>query len=178
MHQRNSFDQMAVWDGALADLDVPSRVIPTLVARGDEVLFVGASPTSEAAVHRLRLAEGALAEVSVVSPARDLGLDPAWFSVPEPMQFASGERTSHALYYPPTSVVAQGPDDSLPPLLVTIHGGPTGAALPVLSLGVQYWTSRGFGVVDVEDCAAAAQYLTPTPPSTGPPPTCPRPRAG
>jgi hypothetical protein len=62
----------------------------------------------------------------------------------------SGEaRRAHAQFYPPASVDSHGPDGELPPLLLQIHGGPTSAATPVLSVGVQYWTSRGFAVVDV-----------------------------
>ena len=58
--------------------------------------------------------------------------------------------TAHALFYPPANPERTGPAGELPPLLVMIHGGPTAAAPPVLSLGVQYWTSRGFAVVDVD----------------------------
>jgi dipeptidyl aminopeptidase/acylaminoacyl peptidase len=125
------------------------------------------------------------AEVTVVRPARDLGLDPALLARPEPIDFAtSGSRTAHALFYPPTNPACVGPDDERPPLLVLIHGGPTAAARPQLNLGLQYWTSRGFavvdvnyggsvgygrpfrdqlrgrwGVVDVDDCVAAARHL-------------------
>src|SRR5262249_40947157 len=52
-------------------------------------------------------------------------------------------------YYPPTNPTATAPDDERPPLLVLIHGGPTAAARPMLQIGTQYWTSRGFAVVDV-----------------------------
>lgn len=181
---RNGFDQLAWWDGELHDLDVPCSVITAVVVRGDDVYLVGASPSTEAELHRVRVADGTVAEHEVVRPARDLGLDPAWFSVPEPLDFASGTRTSHALYYAPTSREHQASDGERPPLLVKIHGGPTAAALPWLDLGIQYWTSRGFGVVDVnyggstgygrayrqllqgqwgvvdvEDCVAAARHL-------------------
>jgi dipeptidyl aminopeptidase/acylaminoacyl peptidase len=81
----------------------------------------------------------------------------------------------------------RAPDGELPPLVVAIHGGPTSAARPLFSASVQYWTSRGFGLVDVnyrgstgygrtyrhaldgqwgdadvEDCVAAARYLADT----------------
>src|SRR4029450_10696106 len=79
--------------------------------------------------------------------------DPAWFSAPEAIDFpTSGGRTAHALFYPPTNPDAAGPGaghGDRPPLLVFIHGGPTAAARPMLQLGIQYWTSRGFAVVDV-----------------------------
>lgn len=59
-------------------------------------------------------------------------------------------RTAHAWYYAPTNAGYRGPNDgSLPPLIVTIHGGPTSVSKPTLSLARQYWTSRGFALVDV-----------------------------
>jgi dipeptidyl aminopeptidase/acylaminoacyl peptidase len=123
--------------------------------------------------------------VDVVVPPRDLGLDPAWFSVPEPIEFpTAGGVTAFALHYPPTNPRAHAPDGERPPLLVMIHGGPTAAARPMLQLSRQYWTSRGFavvdvnyrgstgygreyrdllrgawGVADVEDCAAVCEFL-------------------
>jgi dipeptidyl aminopeptidase/acylaminoacyl peptidase len=74
--------------------------------------------------------------------------------VPEHITFdsvdgAGAPRRAHAQFYPPASIDSHGPEGELPPLLVQIHGGPTAAATPVLSVGVQYWTSRGFAVVDV-----------------------------
>ena len=69
---------------------------------------------------------------------------------PESIDFPSaGGRTAHALYYPPTNPDHVGPDGEKPPLLVDIHGGPTAAARSQFQLGVQFWTSRGFAVVDV-----------------------------
>jgi len=77
-----------------------------------------------------------------------------------------------------------GAPGTRPPLLVFGHGGPPGATSPELELKLQFWTSRGFavldvnyrgstgygrayrdrlaggwGIVDVEDCVAGAQYL-------------------
>ncbi|HYZ97721.1 MAG TPA: prolyl oligopeptidase family serine peptidase, partial [Acidimicrobiales bacterium] len=87
-------------------------------------------------------------------------------------------------FYPPANPEAAPPEGERPPLLVLIHGGPTSAARPMLQLGTQYWTSRGFavvdvnyggstgygraymrqlddrwGVVDLDDCVAAARWL-------------------
>ncbi|KAJ2728526.1 Esterase lipase thioesterase active site [Coemansia sp. D1744] len=96
----------------------------------------------------------------------------------------SKDANAYAYYYPPTNKDYQGPDNELPPLLVLSHGGPTSAASSVLQSKIQYWTSRGiavadvnyggstgygreyrerlyphFGEVDVQDCCAAALYL-------------------
>lgn len=122
---------------------------------------------------------------AVLRPGRDLPLGPDDIARPEPISFPSADgRTAHALLYRPTSATSIGPDDERPPLVVMIHGGPTAAARPLLALSTQVWTTRGFavvdvdyggstgygrpyrrlldgawGVVDVEDCIAAARHL-------------------
>jgi len=180
--------------GSVTRLDLPYTSFGGVSARGDEIVVVAASATAEPAVVRLTLVPGGTALAAapeILRPPRDLGLDPAWFSVPEPISFPTspldGEsRTAHALYYPPTNPEAVVPPASVerPPLLVLIHGGPTAAARPMLQIGTQYWTSRGFavvdvnyggsigygrayrdqlrgnwGVVDLDDCEAAARWL-------------------
>jgi dipeptidyl aminopeptidase/acylaminoacyl peptidase len=147
------FDALAVRapDGTVSELDTGFSAIRSVRADGpDSVVCVAGSPTAEPGVHRV----GVNGTVTTLRPPRDLRLDPATISVPEPMTFpsidgAGAPRTAHALYYPPAGA-RTGPDDELPPLLVVIHGGPTGNATPVLAVGLQYWTSRGFGVVDVD----------------------------
>ena len=101
-------------------------------------------------------------------------------SVAQPLWFEGHQQQrTHAWYYPPI-----GAGDGPAPLLVKSHSGPTAMARRGLSLAIQYWTSRGWGVVDVNyggstgfgrayrerlnqgwgvvdvaDCAAAAQAL-------------------
>ncbi|MBI4887507.1 MAG: S9 family peptidase, partial [Acidobacteria bacterium] len=92
--------------------------------------------------------------------------------------------TAHAFYYPPRNRHVAAPAGEAPPLIAIIHGGPTAAAHATLDLQIQYWTSRGFalvdvnyrgssgygrayrdrlngewGVVDVDDVIGAARYL-------------------
>jgi dipeptidyl aminopeptidase/acylaminoacyl peptidase len=144
----NGYDGLAVAapDGTVTDLDVPFSAIAALRAAGPaEVAVVAGSPTEEPSVHLVSVDAG----VRTVRAPRELGFDPAYVSVPEAISFPSGDRTAHALFYPPANRDFAGPDGTRPPLIVMIHGGPTASAVPVLSLGVQYWTSRGFGVVDV-----------------------------
>jgi dipeptidyl aminopeptidase/acylaminoacyl peptidase len=139
-------------DGTLVDLEVPFSVIAAVRAAGsDAVVVVAGSPTAEPGVHRVDVATST---VETLRPPRDLGLEPAQISVPEHIAFdsvdgAGARRRAYAQFYPPASADFRGPEGELPPLLVVIHGGPTGSAVPVMSLGVQYWTSRGFAVVDV-----------------------------
>jgi dipeptidyl aminopeptidase/acylaminoacyl peptidase len=181
-------------DGRVVELDVPYTSFGSIKAEGDRVVFVGASAVSEPAVVTVTVdVAGAVTASEILRAPRDLGLDRQWFSRPESISFpTSGGRTAHALFYPPTNPTFSpptnpgGPPDpgELPPLLVLIHGGPTGAARSMLQLGTQYWTSRGFavvdvnyggstgygrayrnqlrgqwGVVDVDDCVAAARWL-------------------
>ncbi|HET9438249.1 MAG TPA: prolyl oligopeptidase family serine peptidase, partial [Gaiellaceae bacterium] len=77
-------------------------------------------------------------------------VDTSYFSVPEAVEFPTeGGLAAHALYYAPASPDYEAPAGERPPLIVKSHGGPTGNATAVFDLETQYWTSRGFGVVDV-----------------------------
>ncbi|MEO6571062.1 MAG: prolyl oligopeptidase family serine peptidase [Ilumatobacteraceae bacterium] len=123
--------------------------------------------------------------MTVVTGGRHLDLAPDDISRPVPISYpTAGGAIAHGWFYAPSNAAVTGPDDERPPLVTMIHGGPTSRALPWFSLARQYWTSRGFavvdvdhrgstgfgttfrdlldgnwGVVDVEDCAAAATWL-------------------
>ncbi len=131
----------------LRRLDVPFTVVGSLQAWGDGVAAIAASPREEAAVVTVDVASGA---VTTLRRSREGGLDAAWISEPRHVSFpTTGGATAHALYYPPVNPDAEGPAHERPPVVVTIHGGPTSAAQPALSLATQFWTTRGIGVVDV-----------------------------
>ncbi len=124
-------------------------------------------------------------EVETLRASSGPELDPSYVSEAEPIAFpTAGGQTAHAYYYPPNNPGFAAPAGELPPLLTFIHGGPTGATGPGFSLAVQFWTTRGFAVVDVnyrgstgfgtayrrllngnwgvadrEDCEAAAGFL-------------------
>jgi dipeptidyl aminopeptidase/acylaminoacyl peptidase len=126
-----------------------------------------------------------LAPSGILRRSSSIVLDPAVIAGPEPITFLSaGERLAHALYYAPTNPGFAGPDGERPPLVVRSHGGPTANASSALSLDTQLLTSRGiavvdvdyggstgygrdyrrlldggWGVVDVDDCVAAALFL-------------------
>ena len=127
----------------------------------------------------------ALTDAEVLRPGSGVTLPTPWVSVPRKITFpTAGGAQAHAWVHLPTNPDAQRAPGSAPPLLVGVHGGPTGQASAEYSLKVQYWTSRGFavanvdyrgstgygrafrqllhgqwGVVDVEDAAAAARHL-------------------
>jgi dipeptidyl aminopeptidase/acylaminoacyl peptidase len=189
--QRDGYDGLAVRhpDGRLAELELPFAGYATVRAAGpDRVVVVAGSPSEEPQVAHIELATPTPA-LAALRPPRDLGLEPGYLTGPEHVSFPSvgpdgAPRTAHALFYPPANPNHRVPDGELPPLLVVIHGGPTGAASPVLQVGLRYWTSRGFavadvnyagstgygrayreqllgnwGVLDVADCVAAARWL-------------------
>jgi dipeptidyl aminopeptidase/acylaminoacyl peptidase len=146
------------------------------------VVFRGSSPTEPACIVRLDPSTG---DHEVLRQSGTLELDPGYLSVPEPVEFPTENgRTAYAFFYAPKNRDYAAPEDELPPLLVMSHGGPTSATSNSLDLEVQYWTSRGiavldvnyggstgygreyrrrldgaWGVVDVEDCANGAKYL-------------------
>jgi dipeptidyl aminopeptidase/acylaminoacyl peptidase len=101
---------------------------------------------------QIDLDDGSFATVHQPS-ARPVSAD--WIAAPQAIEFPTkagsdgAPRTSHAWFYPPTNPSATGAPGKLPPLIVTIHGGPTSASKPILNLSRQYWTSRGFALVDV-----------------------------
>jgi dipeptidyl aminopeptidase/acylaminoacyl peptidase len=178
-------DRLAVLagDGRVAPVPSPFTAVDNLAAGpGGGVLVVAAGPGSPTTVAEVDPGTGRL---SIHRPPDDVGVDPAWFSRGEPVEFASaGGRRAHAFVYRPTAPGIAGPPGERPPLIVIGHGGPTSHTRPALSLKVQYWTTRGFavvdvnyggstgygrpyrrlldgawGVVDVEDCIAAARHL-------------------
>lgn len=184
---RDGFDELVVLDGDQEPrrLDLPYAVFDQLRAHpslGSRFACVVAGPAHEPAVVLIDADDGS---VQRCSRPRDLGVDPAYWSMPEPVRFpTTGGREAHALVYPPTNPAAQADPGDRPPLLVMIHGGPTAMTTPALRLGIQYWTSRGFtvadvnyggstgfgrayrdrlkgnwGVVDLDDCVACAQHL-------------------
>jgi dipeptidyl aminopeptidase/acylaminoacyl peptidase len=150
-------------------------------ATGD-VVFRGSSSADTACIVRLDVSTG---HHEVLRRAGDLGIDPGFLSVPEPIEFPTENgQTAYGFFYSPKNEDYVAPEGDLPPLLVMSHGGPTGATSTALDPEVQYWTSRGiavldvnyggstgygreyrrrldgaWGVVDVEDCENGALYL-------------------
>ena len=146
------------------------------------VVFIGGCPTETTAVIKLDLETG---RSEILRKTGDLEIDPDYLSVPEAIAFpTTNDLTAYAWYYPPQNKDYTAPEGELPPVLVKSHGGPTAAASVNLNLRIQYWTSRGFGyldvnyggsigygreyrqrldgqwgIVDVDDCVNAAQYL-------------------
>ena len=166
----------------LAGLPFTSVASLAVVGAGSSVVAIAASPVRGPAVVRIDVADGS---VEVLRASRETAVDEEYLSVPEAVEFPTeGGRTAHAFFYPPRNADFVAPEGERPPLIVMSHGGPTGATDPVLDLGQQFWTSRGFavvdvnyggstgygrayrdrlqgawGIVDVDDCVNAARWL-------------------
>jgi dipeptidyl aminopeptidase/acylaminoacyl peptidase len=166
----------------LRPIDCPYTDLSSLRCEGDQLVFLGGSPTKMPAVVRCDLTQETF---EVLRRSSEVSLDSGYLSVPESIEFPTDTgRTAFAFFYRPASKDFTAPPKERPPLLVISHGGPTGATSPMLRLSIQFWTSRGIGVVDVnyggstgygrdyrerlkgtwgivdmEDCVNAARYL-------------------
>jgi dipeptidyl aminopeptidase/acylaminoacyl peptidase len=150
--------RLGVWHpGAAHFVTIPAPLTEIAQLRADDdgrsVLAVAGSASEPPAVVRIGFpapgAEGGT-PIEVVRTSRKRGVDESYLSLPEPVEFPTeGGLTAHGLFYPPRNADARGPEGERPPLIVSIHGGPTGMARTALNYGIQFWTSRGFAVVDV-----------------------------
>ena len=110
--------------------------------------MVADGPTTPTAIVRVDLRTGAMERVH---EARPQPVDAAYLSRPRFVEFPTEDgRTAFAFYYPPTNPAAVAPEGELPPLMVISHGGPTSNGDQRLAMDVQFFTSRGFAVVDVD----------------------------
>jgi len=116
--------------------------------QGRLYMVAGAAPLANQIVGIERY--GANSKLTSVYAPSTLDLDSADIAQPEPLFFPSGNGEQvHAFFYPPTNAQYQGADNELPPVIALCHGGPTGATDSGLNLKIQYWTNRGFAIVDI-----------------------------
>jgi dipeptidyl aminopeptidase/acylaminoacyl peptidase len=133
--------------GTQTQFHLPYTYISGVDVVGDRAYTTAGSPTESDSIVEIDLSTGRSHVVRRSSPVTP---DPDFTSIPEAIEFPTeGGKTAHAFYYPPTNRDFRGPDGEAPPLLVLIHGGPTSATVALFRLATQYWTSRGFGVCDV-----------------------------
>jgi len=168
--------------GTLMNLPTNLEPLEWLTTTPTHAVYIAASPDTPPAVVRTNLDTGG---TEMLRSSATLPLEQEYISVPDAIEFPTGGGlTAHAFYYPPTNGgFAAAPADR-PPLVVISHGGPTTQTKAALDLQVQYWTTRGFavvdlnyggssgfgrayrqrlngnwGIVDVEDSINAAKYL-------------------
>jgi dipeptidyl aminopeptidase/acylaminoacyl peptidase len=168
--------------GDLKPFSLPYTSIASVHVTAERAVFTGASATIPASIVQLDLASE---RAEVQARASGSTVDSGYFSVAESIEFPSENGlTAFAFYYAPRNPDFTAPDGELPPLLVKSHGGPTAATSSSFDLTIQYWTSRGFavldvnyggstgygrayrerlkgrwGIIDVDDCVNGAQYL-------------------
>lgn len=169
--------------GGLEAMDRPwTAFVPAQLVRcGEGLAYISGGPVDPPSVRTFDPAKGV---EETVRESADLPLEAEGISLPEPMAFDSGGEESYALFYPPCHPEISAPPTELPPLITVVHGGPTAITECQLKPAVQFWTSRGFAVVevnyagstgfgrayrerlreawglaDVADCCAAARHL-------------------
>jgi dipeptidyl aminopeptidase/acylaminoacyl peptidase len=181
-HGVSTLGSLDVHSGKLTPIDCPYTDIQYLRASNGKAVFRGGSPTDVASIVKLDLNTG---QFEILRRSNELETYPQYFSVPRAIEFPTeGGLIAHGFFYPPQNPDYRAPENEKPPLIVKSHGGPTAAASTALSLSIQYWTSRGFavldvnyggstgygrqyrerlnkkwGIVDVDDCVNGARYL-------------------
>jgi dipeptidyl aminopeptidase/acylaminoacyl peptidase len=131
-------------------LDVPWTDFSSIRATKDRVVFRAGSSTAPAGISVLNLDSGRTEILKRSTSVADDAEVAKHFSNAEPVEFPTGQdRTAFGLYYPAFNPGYEAPAGDRPPLLVKCHGGPTSAASSTLNLGIQFWTSRGIAVLDV-----------------------------
>ncbi len=168
--------------GTLSPIETPYSTIRQVRAIAGQVVFIGGSPSKPLSIIQLDLNASS---IEVLRRSSKITADSAYLSLPQPIEFPTEHGlTAYAFFYPPQNRDYVAPPGERPPLLVMSHGGPTSASTSTLDLEIQYWTSRGiavlevnyggstgygrayrqrldgqWGIVDVDDCVNGARYL-------------------
>jgi dipeptidyl aminopeptidase/acylaminoacyl peptidase len=156
---------------------------PSMRSNGEGTAwFFAGAPDVAPTLCSFDLTTGVTVKVLELGP---LEIKKSYVAEPEQIKFQNRRGSdSYAFFYSPTNPMYSSPHGELPPLIVMSHGGPTSSARPHLDLETQFWTSRGYavvdvdysgsvgygrayrerlneqmGIVDVEDCVDAALYL-------------------
>ena len=184
-----AYTQKGKW--RLADINLTTdefKVIATpytdiayLRATPGLAVFVGGAATEPTSIVRLDLTTHS---PDILRRSSQVDIDAGFISAPQTVEFSTAQgQTAHAFFYAPQNNNYQAPDQDRAPLVVISHGGPTASATQSLNLAIQYWTSRGmavldvnyggstgygrtyrqrltgrWGIVDTEDCVNAAKY--------------------
>ncbi len=149
---RDGEQHLGVLDPAtseLLDVDLPYSSFDEggVQARGSQLVFVAGSTTVP---HQVVSLDFTTRAVTVLRESDEVTIEPSYFSIPREIGFPTEDGlTAHALFYPPANPDFAAPSGELPPLVVMSHGGPTSDVTGEFDLRKQFWTSRGFAVVDV-----------------------------
>lgn len=166
----------------LQPIALPYTELGGIHTAAGKVVFSGGSSTEPGSIAQLDLATH---QIEVLRRSSELTIDPGYLSVPRTIAFPTEQGlVAYGFFYLPQNKDFTAPADERPPLVVKSHGGPTAATSTGFNLKIQYWTSRGFavldvnyggstgygrayrerlkgqwGIVDVDDCANGAKYL-------------------
>ena len=184
-YTKNGRDYLATLDTVtktLNGIELPFTAISQVHAAGDRVAFIGASSTEPTSIASLNLATR---ELEVLRRSRETVVDAGYLTKLRAIEFPTEDGlTAHGYFYPPQNRDYAAPVNEKPPLVVMSHGGPTSSSSASLRYSIQYWTSRGiavldvnyggssgygreyrerlkgkWGIVDVDDCVNGARYL-------------------
>jgi dipeptidyl aminopeptidase/acylaminoacyl peptidase len=184
VYNNGGYSHLAILDvdkKTLKNVELPYTAIDDVRVNANTAVFIGTSSMAPTSIVSLNLNNG---EFAALRRSTDIHIDAKYISIPEAIEFPSDNgATLHAFFYPQRNADYAFPNEA-PPLIVVSHAGPTGISKPVLSFETQYWTSRGFavldvnysgstgygreyrerlkgmwGVMDVDDCVNGAKYL-------------------
>ncbi|KAJ3108492.1 Dipeptidyl aminopeptidase, partial [Physocladia obscura] len=149
------------------ELLVSGPIVQSLVTIGDRIYIVAGTPVSPISLSEVVIEDANKVSIKIVKNSTN--------------EF---DHLDIDAYAPKNPDHAPPSDSDLPPVVVLCHGGPTAASTPILSSRIQWWTSRGFaifdvnyggssgygrdyrsrldgkwGIVDVDDVCNGAQYL-------------------
>ncbi|HZH85573.1 MAG TPA: S9 family peptidase, partial [Phototrophicaceae bacterium] len=167
---------------ALKPSETPFTAISQIHCAGDRVIFIGASPRLSSAIVSYHLHTR---DFEILRRSRESEIDATFISEPQPIEFPTENGlTAYGYFYRPKNPDYTASRDETPPLVVMSHGGPTSSSSASLKYSIQYWTSRGiavldvnyggssgygrayrerltgqWGIVDVDDCVNGARHL-------------------
>lgn len=143
-----SLETIDLASGIVSPISLPYNEIDYVGGGNGVALFIGGAPDRPSELVKFRPATGEHVALKASSTDR---IDPDFLSKAEAIEFPTENNlTAFGYYYAPRNSNFTGPEGALPPLVVLSHGGPTGSTSTALSAGIQYWTSRGFAVLDVD----------------------------
>ncbi len=147
-YSREGSSQLARLDlttGALKDIGKPFSSAGAVTLNGDNVYFIASTPDSKHAIYHLDNDS-----YHKVYEPNGPSIEPKYLSEPQAITYSTGDNEeAYGFFYPPGNADFAGPKNALPPLIVKVHGGPVAATSSTLDPSIQFWTSRGFAVFDV-----------------------------
>lgn len=185
LYSQDGLSHLAMLDTdrkTLSPIALPYTELGGIHVAGSKAVFHAGTATEPGAIVQL---DWATEHLAVLQRSSTLDIEAGYLSQPQPITFPTNDGAiAYGFYYPPTNQDYLAPDSERPPLLVKSHGGPTAATSTAFNLKIQYWTSRGFavldvnyrgstgygrayrdalkgqwGIADVDDCANGANYL-------------------